>query len=127
MDKWCGGNLVRKDLLTSNHECWAFHIDFEIQLRQLVAGRLSLYVGRFNAELFSIPPWHCGEFYVMGPDWWAEYESYCRLYAPTPLVIAYCSAVCKGCCNDRDRVISIAETENLIMFPVSFSAAYEHG
>lgn len=37
---WCESDHVRKEFFTSNLENWALDIDFEIRLRQRIAGNL---------------------------------------------------------------------------------------
>lgn len=56
-----------------------------------------------------------------------NYESSRHLYVPTPPVFAYCSGLYKAGGNNRDRVIGIAKTENLVMLLASFLSACDYG
>lgn len=112
---------------TSNHEYWASDTDFDTRLRQRVAGKLALFVGWHNVEVYSIPPLRCGEVDVTVPDWWPRYKSSGLPYVPTPPVFAYCSELYKASGNDRDRVIAIAKKEKLVMFLAPIFVAWKYG
>lgn len=115
LDLWCGGDHVRKEWFTSNHEYWACNIKVKTLLRQCGAGKLPLFVDWHKIKMFSTPPARLNEVYLTVADWWLKYECSRLLYVPTPPVFAYCSGFYMVGGNGREQIISIAKTEGLVM------------
>lgn len=70
--------------------------------------------------MFLNPLLNRGEAYVTVPDSSVKYESCCFLFVPTLPVFAHRSGIYNAGENDRDCLIAIARTENLVVLLASF-------